>query len=178
MKCPNCERELEKVTVSEVELDVCRTGCGGIWFDRDELFKFDEPSEGAGCDFLALSDGRADRTKRPGPKPCPRCDGEVLVRQFLDHRNQVEIEQCWSCGGIWFDAGELQRLRNQYTTYEERTKAANGYCEQVIDEYEKASKARGTEAVAEFNQAHATRFRSFVNELKSVLGLGDDPLDV
>jgi len=30
---------------NEIELDFCKGGCGGIWFDRHEFLKFDKPHE-------------------------------------------------------------------------------------------------------------------------------------
>jgi len=60
MKCPARDAELSQMIVkgaapsgTDVAVDVCRTRCGGIWFDQFELRKFDEPFEPAG-DLLAL----------------------------------------------------------------------------------------------------------------------------
>jgi uncharacterized protein len=35
------------MTVQGITLEVCRGGCGGIWFDRYELMKVDESRESA-----------------------------------------------------------------------------------------------------------------------------------
>jgi len=37
---------------------------------------------------------------------CPACKNPMIV---LEHE-QVEIDHCTSCGGIWLDAGELELL--------------------------------------------------------------------
>lgn len=40
---------------------------------------------------------------------CPRCNGalkEVTVEE-------VQIDSCGNCGGVWLDAGELERLRTR-----------------------------------------------------------------
>ena len=40
---------------------------------------------------------------------CPRCGGalkEVTVEE-------VQIDSCGNCGGVWLDAGELERLRKR-----------------------------------------------------------------
>lgn len=34
---------------------------------------------------------------------CPVCDKEMLVLEF----EQVEIDHCAECGGVWLDSGEL-----------------------------------------------------------------------
>jgi hypothetical protein len=42
------------MTVEGISLDVCRGGCGGIWFDRYELMKVDESRESAGKALLDI----------------------------------------------------------------------------------------------------------------------------
>ena len=48
MICPECNNTLQKMTVNDVTLDVCNHGCGGVWFDDQEINKFDEPHESDG----------------------------------------------------------------------------------------------------------------------------------
>ena len=42
MKCPACGNELSQMVAGEITVDVCKGGCGGIWFDHFELQKVDE----------------------------------------------------------------------------------------------------------------------------------------
>ena len=37
---------------------------------------------------------------------CPRCDGSLMENQFED----VTIDTCDKCGGVWLDSGELEQL--------------------------------------------------------------------
>ncbi len=37
---------------------------------------------------------------------CPRCDGKLHEKTFED----VTIDQCDRCHGIWLDAGELEQI--------------------------------------------------------------------
>ena len=37
---------------------------------------------------------------------CPRCDGTLVTGQIED----VSIDTCDKCGGIWLDSGELEQL--------------------------------------------------------------------
>lgn len=37
---------------------------------------------------------------------CPRCDGTLVTSQIDD----VSIDTCDKCGGIWLDSGELEQL--------------------------------------------------------------------
>jgi hypothetical protein len=37
---------------------------------------------------------------------CPRCDGSLKENMFED----VAIDTCDKCGGVWLDSGELEQL--------------------------------------------------------------------
>ena len=37
---------------------------------------------------------------------CPRCDGSLKENKF----EEVTIDTCEKCGGVWLDSGELQQL--------------------------------------------------------------------
>ena len=37
---------------------------------------------------------------------CPRCDGSLKENKF----EEVAIDTCEKCGGVWLDSGELQQL--------------------------------------------------------------------
>jgi len=37
---------------------------------------------------------------------CPRCDGTLTESKF----EEVMIDTCDKCGGVWLDSGELQQL--------------------------------------------------------------------
>ena len=44
---------------------------------------------------------------------CPRDD--VPMRRVLKgRREEVLLDVCMSCGGVWLDAGELARIRREY----------------------------------------------------------------
>jgi len=132
MKCPACSRELKEVEVGGVTVDICKEGCGGIWFDNFELKKFDEPHEEDGEELLNMTtDSRADidRSKR---YKCPKCDDIVMMRHFFSVKKEVEIDECPGCGGIWLDAGELGRIRSLFNTEEERHRAADEYFNEIF----------------------------------------------
>ena len=48
---------------------------------------------------------REDRRKLHFMK-CPKCGGELST---VKH-DVVDIDRCGECGGVWLDAGELERL--------------------------------------------------------------------
>lgn len=173
MECPVCSNHLSKLTAGNIELDVCQGGCGGVWFDEHELHKFDEPHEFSDSAVLNLRKGSPSNGLRTKARPCPKCDGEVLVRQFIDEKNQVEMDQCWNCAGIWLDVGELNTLRNQYKTYEERKAAVNAYVGELLSERKKALAAFSKEQAMRYGEETENSFKAGVYAFKRLLGLKD-----
>ena len=151
MKCPACPNQLQQMTIGDVTVDVCKGGCGGIWFDNFELKKFDEPHEAAGEALLDIEcDGSivVDRNKRLN---CPKCDNVVMMRHFFSIKKQVEVDECPGCAGFWLDAGELRAIRTLFDTEEQKHQAAEDYFNDVFgdkftkmepESQEKAEKAR------------------------------------
>lgn len=134
MECPACHRQLQEMMVGDVAVDVCKGGCGGLWFDNQELKKFDEPHEEAGVDLLDVERDESLRVDHSQRRNCPHCDDVVMMRHFFSVKREVELDECPSCGGIWLDAGELAKIRSLYGSEEERRAAAKEYFDEVFGE--------------------------------------------
>ena len=115
VKCPACSSELIEESVGSIKVDLCHSGCGGIWFDRGELAQLDEESEPLPT-MRQPSPGTDQRN--PFPRHCPRCENSHMVVQQYDSESPVEIDMCWECGGVWLDRGELERIRQSGTDRE------------------------------------------------------------
>lgn len=177
MKCPACSAELEEIKLGDFALDVCRTGCGGVWFDRDELFKFDEQREFPTSEILKLAQEKAGiKVDHNKIKNCPVCSNEPLVRQFLDIKNEVEMDQCWSCGGVWLDVGEINTLRSQYKTEQDRAKAVNDYVEGKLAETKAQLQENTASQLRTYEQETGNRFKGAILAFKKLLGV-DDPYE-
>lgn len=138
MKCPACSNILEQVTAAEVAVDVCKNGCGGIWFDNFEIKKFDEPHESAGLALLEIECEKniiVDRIKRFN---CPKCDDIVMMRHFSSVKKEVTVDECPGCGGFWLDAGELRSIRELFNSEQERDEAAHKYFNDIFGDQLKA----------------------------------------
>ncbi|MFB6357111.1 MAG: zf-TFIIB domain-containing protein, partial [bacterium] len=124
MKCPACNRTLSAVEVGNIEVDVCKDGCGGIWFDRFELDKVDEPQEKPGEELLNMPRGNPDSAgSSDDERPCPQCDDIIMRQFFFTVKKEVEVDECPSCGSAWVDAGELSTIRDQFESDEARDQA-------------------------------------------------------
>jgi len=158
MKCPACGRELQEKKVDDIVVDVCGNGCGGIWFDNYELQRVDEQHEAAGEELLDIevdNDVKMDYSKI---RLCPRCEGQKMVKHFISVKSEIEIDECYKCGGIWLDKGELGNIRKQFTTDEERQNAAKEYLDnQIGPELQKMHS--GSESQLEKAKKFAKMFR-------------------
>ncbi|MHC4500134.1 MAG: TFIIB-type zinc ribbon-containing protein [Planctomycetota bacterium] len=148
MKCPACPNMLQEMKVGDVTVDVCKAGCGGIWFDNFELKKFDEPHEAVGEALLDIERNEGiviDPSKRLN---CPKCDDVVMMRHFFSVKKQVQVDECANCGGFWLDAGELRKVRSLFDTEEQRREAANEYFQDLFGADLAAMRAESEEKLA------------------------------
>lgn len=57
----------------------------------------------------ALHDDARSRGEEHATMNCPRCDGRLHEMTFED----VRIDRCDKCEGIWLDSGELEQIIQQ-----------------------------------------------------------------
>lgn len=133
MKCPACGNQLQQMTVEDITIDVCKGGCGGIWFDQFELKKFDEAHESAGEHLLQIERDASKKVDHTERRMCPKCDDIVMMRHFFSIKKQVEVDECPGCGGFWLDCGELGIIRSLFKTEHERIKATEEYFSEIFD---------------------------------------------
>jgi hypothetical protein len=134
MRCPACRNTLAETDAGAVRLDVCRGGCGGVWFDRFEIKKLDEPHEPAGEDLFKIERDESIRVDPNKRLMCPRCQELVMMRHYFSVRKEIEIDECPGCGGIWLDHGELGKIRDLFMSEEEKTEAARARFAEMFDE--------------------------------------------
>ena len=121
IQCPACGKIMKKIYLEDQGfcVDVCLDGCGGLWLDNRELNKIDEQHE----DITPLKDAykgktfeKVDVTKK---RNCPLCH-KPMVRNSVSAKQEIYIDECYQCGGKFFDKDELEHMRNQYTSDDER----------------------------------------------------------
>jgi len=132
MNCPACNHELSRAVAGDVTVDVCRGGCGGVWFDQFELRKMDEPQEAIGDAILDIPTAKGVRVDHGPRRSCPKCQNTPMLRHFYSVRRQVQVDECAQCGGFWLDLGELRTIRSEYSTEEDRNKAADQYFSEIF----------------------------------------------
>ncbi len=123
MDCPACGRALTEKKIGTIVVDVCRGGCGGIWFDQFELQQLDDNGEALGQALIDIEVDRTLKVDHEARRKCPRCVDVVMMRHFYSVKHQVVVDQCAGCAGFWLDAGELATIRTQFQSTAERERA-------------------------------------------------------
>ncbi len=54
----------------------------------------------------AIREEAQQHSAEPVTMPCPRCTGKLHAETY----DEVSIDRCDTCGGVWLDAGELELL--------------------------------------------------------------------
>ena len=121
INCPACGEKMVKVFMPSqgVNLDVCVNGCGGIYFDNREFSKFDTPHDDISPIIEILKNKEFKKTDESQTRKCPVC-GADMVKNFASPKHQIEIDECYSCGGKFLDYKELDKIRALYPTEEAR----------------------------------------------------------
>lgn len=109
MLCKDCRSEMKKRPLDGVLVDAC-PDCEGCWLDGGELDALVAgPGKSAG-ELLATARAELDREHGATTtgSMCPRCQKDKLGRMVL---HGVTLDRCPKCKGLWFDAGELDKVK-------------------------------------------------------------------
>lgn len=105
LECPHDLAPMEKTRVGKVTIDRCHA-CGGTWFDARELRRLTNDRE---LESLAT---RLPHVRVVSSFRCPRCGGECVE----GHVDEVEVDTCTLCAGVWLDQGELAEAKRRLDT--------------------------------------------------------------
>ncbi len=123
--CPACGEVMKKVFITETQtnVDICTEGCGGIWFDSNEDKFYDEANENIDEILAAYTNKVYKQVNQEYDRYCPIC-GTKLRKTYTSVKREVQVDECLSCGGKFFDYKELEAMRNEYKTEKERSAAS------------------------------------------------------
>lgn len=122
LKCPACGKDMEKVfiPIQGINLDICTNGCGGIYFDNREFKDFDEKDEDISVILEKIENKTFAAVDTTAERYCPNC-GSKMVKNSSSINNNIEVDDCYNCGGKFLDREELVKIRAEYDTEEERS---------------------------------------------------------
>jgi membrane associated rhomboid family serine protease len=110
--CPRCGRHLEDCQFEGQRVKVCPR-CAGLWVRPKS---WDEVKLGAWPRRGASQAERAPDVQAAGRSllTCPHCLAALTTLNIggppTADAATIEIDQCDSCGGIWFDSGEWEQV--------------------------------------------------------------------
>lgn len=128
MDCPVCKNSMAEEDFGGTNVQVCATGCKGIWFDCYELSRLDHDNTGVG---QALQDALAAPRTNDGNRAalsCPKCS--VPMHQHLyKSEKEINVDECNTCGGFFLDSGELKAVRDNHMSEDEES----AYAQKLLD---------------------------------------------
>ncbi len=142
IRCPACGNKMKKVFIPSagVNVDICVDGCGGIYFDRKEIQHFQKGNDNSYNEIKKELSGKIfTPVNQNETRVCPVCAAK-MVKTKIQGLN-VEIDTCYSCGGIFLDNGELELIRESMkkTSYqkvqETNTNYQSGYASNLEMKY-------------------------------------------
>ncbi len=130
IRCPACGNKMKKVFIPSagVNVDICVDGCGGIYFDRKEIQHFQKGNDNSYNEIKKELSGKIfTPVNQNETRVCPVCAAK-MVKTKIQGLN-VEIDTCYSCGGIFLDNGELELIRESMkkTSYQKVQETNTNY---------------------------------------------------
>ncbi len=104
MRCPRDGSVLVGTEYKRVTIDYCPY-CNGSWLDKMELARITRKER----DILSLESDDSLSSLPASPCSCPRCGGVLKITHYTG-KQEVEIDICTGCGGIWLDTDELKEI--------------------------------------------------------------------
>lgn len=116
MNCPYCHEPLHDVKIEShydatIILNQCAK-CGGIWFDKLELFS-SKRGEAEEIDKLDEKKLGENTQLESNELYCPRDNTKLKLFQDPYFPKSIQVESCPTCGGFWFNRGEFAQFQEE-----------------------------------------------------------------
>jgi Zn-finger nucleic acid-binding protein len=131
LRWPDDATVLQLATEGRVTFAVCRH-CDGAWFSHEAI---------EGPDRARLPE-RTNRPRKNAPSPAVRSCPQCAVPLDAEKIDDVLIDVCPKCGGVWLDPGEYQaarrrsariRLERDVPSFKSKTSAVGRAFDWVLD---------------------------------------------
>ncbi|OGQ01649.1 MAG: hypothetical protein A2W38_05535 [Deltaproteobacteria bacterium RBG_19FT_COMBO_58_16] len=118
--CPGCGGALGPVRAGAnygrvLLLDQC-ADCGGVWFDRWELY-FALPASLLNLREMDGGSFQAANPAKKGTGDCPKCGRELTPFTDPTLPKDAEIERCARCNGLWLNRGGLEKYARHKASF-------------------------------------------------------------
>lgn len=95
MKCPACHEYLRVRPYRKKDFNYC-DDCEGLWLDSESV------KESGLSSVLAAPQTESSRE-------CPQCYTSLQLSRV--DKTKIELDSCPQCQGVWFDKGELKKMK-------------------------------------------------------------------
>lgn len=106
------------VDFGSATVDICRDGCKGIWFEPLELRPVEAERDAINAALNEALDHPRVKDQGRGRLTCPKCEVPMHTHKFKSAR-EVDVDECYVCGGLFLDSGELKAIREGALSEEE-----------------------------------------------------------
>lgn len=106
-RCPSCKLQAAPISYEGVRIYHCG-GCGGHWMAPERLDVILERREV--CMPKPVRDAMwniAEEHNRVEQLWCFSC-GTPMVKEAFRYWDEIRVDRCEKCGGLWLDRGELE----------------------------------------------------------------------
>lgn len=102
MECPSCSSGCSLIP-SEGDKGFYCSQCDGLWLAKETLNSLCEVNK---LDSNILRKKLREERRVDNSKACPNCVKTLATSAV----NNMELDWCETCDGVWFDRGECQRI--------------------------------------------------------------------
>ena len=102
--CPRDNYALSKKDVDGARLFQC-VHCHGVWIPKESMLSFSEEKQIPILGTYLEQDGLPEHFKQ-GALLCPSEEARMLFTRL----NDIEVDLCPTCHGVWLDKGEMDSL--------------------------------------------------------------------
>ncbi len=161
INCPACGKKMLKIFVKEcgINVDICKDGCGGIFFDNRELKYFDEQHELVDETIRQMEAQDYPPVDETVDRFCPTC-GAKMVKNNTSATGSIQIDECYTCGAKFLEHGELTRMRAEFATEKQRSADAIKYLYSQIGQ-----ELAGDMSVTKSNISYRRGMAGFISKL-------------
>ena len=165
MNCPACNKNMVEKDFVGAKVDICESGCKGIWFDWFELERLDEKSEGIGQALAQALASDRHKDDHRGQIKCPKCK-QPMVAHLYKSCKMITIDECYGCGGFYLDSGELEVIRGNFLDAQGREEYVHQLLSARTDYFTALEELKRSEEAVNPGSLH----RAAVTKLVNIIG--------
>ncbi len=123
-RCPKCKLPTARVEYEGVRVRMCGR-CGGYWLKPVALKAIANRRD---TEFTEIVQERflqiAEESDSKDELLCLSC-GKHMIKEHFKEWDDIVIDRCPKCGGIWLDPGELEKIQIYWEYFQDHPEQSN-----------------------------------------------------